>query len=83
MNRIAIANPAWAGQGTPDLSGLAVAAGTPVRLLQAGIERIQGHAVGRMLVAVPGADPDVEARLRALGGAVERLGYVAPEAEAG
>ncbi|WP_182592686.1 methionine ABC transporter ATP-binding protein [Methylobacterium fujisawaense] len=79
----AILRITWAGQGTPDLSGLAVAAGTPVRLLQAGIERIQGHAVGRMLVAVPGADPDVEARLRALGGAVERLGYVAPEAEAG
>ncbi|WP_457108237.1 methionine ABC transporter ATP-binding protein [Methylobacterium sp. P5_C11] len=79
----AILRIAYAGQGAPDLAGLAAAAGTPVRLLQAGIERIQGHAVGRMLVAVPGADPDVEARLRALGGAVERLGYLGAESEAG
>ncbi|QGY03689.1 ATP-binding cassette domain-containing protein [Methylobacterium mesophilicum SR1.6/6] len=71
-----------AGQGAPDLTGLAAAAGAPVRLLQAGIERIQGHAVGRMLVAVPGTDPDVAERLRALGGEVERLGYVGPDFEA-
>ncbi|MGU3388496.1 methionine ABC transporter ATP-binding protein [Methylobacterium sp. D53M] len=63
------------GRAAPDLSGLA-GAGAPVRLLQAGIERIQGHAVGRMLVAVPAEDPGAEARLRTLGGDVERVGYV-------
>jgi D-methionine transport system ATP-binding protein len=73
----------FAGQGTPDLAALTAAAGAPVRLLQAGIERIQGHAVGRMLVAVPDPDPGLEARLRALGGTVERLGYVGPEVGAG
>jgi D-methionine transport system ATP-binding protein len=73
---------AWSGQAAPDLTALAAAAGAPVRLLQAGVERIQGHAVGRMLIAVPGADPDLETRLRALGGAAERLGYVGPDPDA-
>ncbi|MEE7446507.1 methionine ABC transporter ATP-binding protein [Methylobacterium radiotolerans] len=66
------------GGAAPDLSGLA-GAGAPVRLLQAGIERIQGHAVGRMLVAVPAEDPGAEARLRAVGD-VERVGYVPADA---
>ncbi|MCJ2142643.1 methionine ABC transporter ATP-binding protein [Methylobacterium sp. E-066] len=69
----------FSGQAAPDLSALAAAAGTPVRLLQAGIERIQGHAVGRMLVAVDAAGPDAEDRLRALGGTIERIGYVAAD----
>ncbi|GJE42414.1 methionine ABC transporter ATP-binding protein [Methylobacterium soli] len=67
----------FSGQSTPDLASLAAAA--PVRLLQAGIEQIQGHAVGRMLVAVGDAGPDAEARLRALGGEIERIGYVAAD----
>jgi D-methionine transport system ATP-binding protein len=78
----AILRITYAGQGAPDLTGLAAAAGAPLRLLQAGIERIQGHAVGRMLVAVPGTDPDVAERLRALGGEVEELGYAGPDFEA-
>jgi D-methionine transport system ATP-binding protein len=69
----------YAGQAAPDLSALAAAAGAPVRLLQAGIERIQGHAVGRMLVSVAEAGPDAEARLRSLGGKVERIGYVSSD----
>jgi D-methionine transport system ATP-binding protein len=69
----------YAGQAAPDLSALAAAAGTPVRLLQAGIERIQGHAVGRMLVAIEAAGPDAEDRLRGLGASVERIGYVAAD----
>ncbi|GJD57583.1 methionine ABC transporter ATP-binding protein [Methylobacterium dankookense] len=71
----------YSGREAPDLSALAAAAAAPVRLLQAGIERIQGHAVGRMLVAVAaaGADPGVEDRVRALGGVVERIGYVATD----
>ena len=69
----------YAGQAAPDLSALAAAAGVPVRLLQAGIERIQGHVVGRMLIAVDAPDSDAEARLRALGGTIERIGYVAAD----
>ncbi|MCJ2098038.1 methionine ABC transporter ATP-binding protein [Methylobacterium sp. E-046] len=79
----AILRITYAGQGGPDLSSLAAAAGAPLRLLQAGIERIQGHAVGRMLVAVAEADPDLEARLRSLGGAVEQIGYARMDPDAG
>jgi D-methionine transport system ATP-binding protein len=79
----AILQVTYSGQGAPDLAALATAAGAPVRLLQAGIERIQGHAVGRILVAVASEDPGVEGRLRALGGGVERLGYLAASAELG
>ena len=61
----------------PDLSALAAAAGAPVRLLQAAVDRVQGRAVGRMLVAV--ADPDAENRLRALGLDIERIGHVAAD----
>lgn len=77
----AILRVTYAGQGAPDLAALAAAAGAPVRLLQAGLERIQGRALGRILIAVAGADPGVEARLRALGGSVERIGYRAAGAE--
>lgn len=63
----------------PDLTDLAAAAGAPVRLLQAGIERIQGRTVGRMLVAVPGADRQAEERLAALGYEIERIGHVAAD----
>ncbi len=62
------------GRATPDLSALVAAAGGPVRLLQAGIERIQGHTVGRLLVVAGGAD--AETRLRAAGLEVEGLGHV-------
>jgi len=79
----AILQVTYSGQGAPDLAALATAAGAPVRLLQAGIERIQGHAVGRILVAVASEDPGVEGRLRALGGGVERLGYLTAGAELG
>ncbi len=63
----------------PDLIAITAAAGAPVRLLQAGIDRIQGRAVGRMLIAVAGASPGVEDRLRALGGRIERIGHVAAD----
>ncbi|MGC5779582.1 methionine ABC transporter ATP-binding protein [Methylobacterium sp. NFXW15] len=67
----------YSGATPPDLSALVAATGGPVHLLQAGVERIQGHAVGRMLVAVGG--PDAEARLRAIGQDVEGIGYVAAD----
>jgi D-methionine transport system ATP-binding protein len=67
----------YSGRTPPDLSALAAAAGGPVRLLQAGVERIQGHAVGRMLIAAGGTG--AEARLRAIGETVEGIGYVAAD----
>jgi D-methionine transport system ATP-binding protein len=63
----------------PDLAALVTAAATPVRLIQAGIDRIQGRAVGRMLVAVAGAAPEVEDRLHVPGCEIERIGYVAAD----
>ncbi len=65
------------GQGALDFAALAAATEGPLRLLQAGIERIQGHAVGRMLVAAGGAQ--AAERLRATGLAVEEIGYVAAD----
>jgi len=67
----------YAGRAAPDLSALVAATGGPVRLLQAGIERIQGRTVGRMLIAA--GDARAEARLRALGEEVEGIGYVAAD----
>ncbi|SFG30270.1 methionine ABC transporter ATP-binding protein [Methylobacterium gossipiicola] len=62
----------------PDLAALGAAAPS-VRLIQAGLDRLQGRAVGRMIVAVADPDPEVEARLRALGAEIERIGYVAAD----
>ncbi|WP_336488529.1 methionine ABC transporter ATP-binding protein [Methylobacterium nigriterrae] len=71
----------YSGKISPDLSSLAAAAAAPVRLIQAGIERIEGRAVGRMLIAVADGEGDrvLEERLRALGDEVERIGYVAAD----
>ena len=63
----------------PDLAALFAALGGRVRLLQGGVERIQGHALGQLLLAVNGSphDPDT---LRSRAGhwaqQVEVLGYV-------
>ncbi len=76
---VALLQLAFAGQAAPDLSALAAAAGAPVRLIQAGIDRIEGRAVGRMLVAVADGDGRAESRLRALGCAIERIGHVAAD----
>jgi D-methionine transport system ATP-binding protein len=67
----------YAGRSAPDLSALVAATGGSVRLLQAGVERIQGHAVGRLLIAAEGMQ--AEARLRAIGETVEGIGYVAAD----
>ena len=45
------------GQAEPDLAAITRAVGGRVRLLQGGVDRIQGHTHGRLLVAVPGAAP--------------------------
>ena len=63
----------------PDLAALFAALGGRVRLLQGGIERIQGHALGQLLLAVTGSSLGAEA-LRQRAGSwaqqVEVLGYV-------
>ncbi|WP_434696203.1 ATP-binding cassette domain-containing protein [Pseudomonas sp. Z1-14] len=64
----------------PDLAALFGALGGRVRLLHGGIERIQGHGLGQLLLAVSGSSLDAE-ELRQRAGAwaqrVEVLGYVA------
>lgn len=45
------------GDALPDLAALAQQSGGPVRLVQAQVDPIQGHAVGRLVLLVgPGAD---------------------------
>ncbi|MNF56139.1 Methionine import ATP-binding protein MetN [compost metagenome] len=67
------------GADEPDLAALFGALGGRVRLLQGGVERIQGHALGQLLLAVTGSSLGVEElRQRATQWAqqVEVLGYV-------
>ena len=63
----------------PDLAALFSALGGRVRLLQGGVERIQGHALGQLLLAVTGSSLGAE-QLRQRAGhwaqQVEVLGYV-------
>jgi D-methionine transport system ATP-binding protein len=63
----------------PDLAALFSALGGRVRLLQGGVERIQGHALGQLLLAVTGSSLGAE-ELRQRAGhwaqQVEVLGYV-------
>jgi D-methionine transport system ATP-binding protein len=63
----------------PDLAALFAALGGRVRLLQGGIERIQGHALGQLLLAVTGSSLRAEELRQRAGGwaqQVEVLGYV-------
>ena len=63
----------------PDLAALFSALGGRVRLLQGGVERIQGHALGQLLLAVNSSPHNAEElRIRAGHWAqqVEVLGYV-------
>ena len=63
----------------PDLAALFSALGGRVRLLQGGVERIQGHALGQLLLAVNGS-PHTAEELRNRAGnwaqQVEVLGHV-------
>ncbi|MFJ2321931.1 methionine ABC transporter ATP-binding protein [Pseudomonas sp. NPDC087817] len=63
----------------PDLAALFAALGGRVKLLQGGVERIQGHALGQLLLAVSGSPASAE-QLRERAGQwaqrVEVLGYV-------
>jgi D-methionine transport system ATP-binding protein len=63
----------------PDLAALFTALGGRVKLLQGGVERIQGHALGQLLLAVSGSALSAEQlRERAAPWAqrVEVVGYV-------
>ncbi|PNA03944.1 MULTISPECIES: methionine ABC transporter ATP-binding protein [unclassified Pseudomonas] len=66
-------------QDEPDLAALFAALGGRVKLLQGGVERIQGHALGQLLLAVAGSKLNAEElRQRANQWAqrTEVLGYV-------
>ncbi|QTD33689.1 methionine ABC transporter ATP-binding protein [Pseudomonas fluorescens] len=66
-------------QDEPDLAALFAALGGRVKLLQGGVERIQGHALGQLLLAVAGSKQNAEElRQRASQWAqrTEVLGYV-------
>jgi D-methionine transport system ATP-binding protein len=63
----------------PDLAALFGALGGHVRLLQGGVERIQGHALGQLLLAVTGSPLGAEELRQRAGNwaqQVEVLGYV-------
>ena len=68
-----------ASDDEPDLAALFSALGVKVRLLQGGVERIQGHALGQLLLAVTGSPLGAE-ELRTRAGRwaqhAEVLGYV-------
>jgi len=68
-----------ASDDEPDLAALFSALGGKVRLLQGGVERIQGHALGQLLLAVTGSPLGAE-ELRTRAGRwaqhAEVLGYV-------
>ncbi|EJM29618.1 MULTISPECIES: methionine ABC transporter ATP-binding protein [Pseudomonas] len=66
-------------QDEPDLAAMFAALGGRVKLLQGGVERIQGHALGQLLLAVAGSKLSAEElRQRASQWAqrTEVLGYV-------
>ncbi|MGJ7518107.1 methionine ABC transporter ATP-binding protein [Pseudomonas baetica] len=66
-------------QDEPDIAALFSALGGRVRLLQGGVERIQGHALGQLLLAVTGsplAAEELRQRANQWAQQVEVLGYV-------
>ncbi len=70
-----------ASQREADLPGIAAALGAQVRLLHGGIERIQGHAQGCLLLGVTGplSRAELTTRAAALADQVQVLGYLAAQ----
>ncbi|MFC0216998.1 D-methionine transport system ATP-binding protein [Pseudochelatococcus lubricantis] len=66
--------------GEPDLGGLFGVLGEGARLLHGSLDRIQGHAQGRLLIAAPAVAPQQAAqalaRLNTLPPRAEIIGYV-------
>ncbi|KOG04844.1 Methionine import ATP-binding protein MetN [Pseudomonas syringae pv. aceris] len=63
----------------PDLAALFTALGGKVELLQGGVERIQGRAIGHLILSVAGSPhsrDELLARARTLAPRAEVLGYV-------
>jgi D-methionine transport system ATP-binding protein len=74
----------YTGEGglEPDFARIAAALQAPVRLVHGGVDRIRGHAQGRLLLAVPGTaplpDPATLAQgPQAIAHSVEVIGHVA------
>lgn len=68
----------------PDFTRIAQALGAPVRLAHGGVDRIQGHAHGHLLLAVPGSavPPELSSLARgpqAIAHSIEIIGYVADD----
>jgi len=66
-------------QDEPDLAALFAALGGRVKLLQGGVERIQGHALGQLLLAVAGSKLNADELRQRASQWVQRtevLGYV-------
>ena len=73
----------YTGEGViePDLDRIAAALGGPVRLLHGGVERIQGHTHGRLLISAASDGPSALVLLtQQLSHHVKELGYVAHHA---
>ncbi|MDA8454659.1 ATP-binding cassette domain-containing protein [Acidovorax sp. GBBC 3334] len=77
----------YSGEGglEPDLARIAQALAPGVRLLHGGVDRIQGHAQGHLLLAVGGGNPlpDFAALVHgpgAIAHSIEAIGYAAAEA---
>ena len=69
----------FAGGHAPDLSALAARLGGPVRLLDAALDRIDGHTQGRLLVSAPARVGAHSLDLDRLADGAEVLGYVAAD----
>ncbi|KUM34223.1 methionine ABC transporter ATP-binding protein [Pseudomonas sp. EpS/L25] len=75
----AVLELSYDGQGVePDFQALGQALGAPVELLHGGIDRIQGRALGRLLVATPAPERRLASFLTQAGlfARAEVLGYV-------
>lgn len=75
----AVLELSYDGQGVePDFQALGQALGAPVELLHGGIDRIQGHALGRLLVATAAPERRLAGFLTQTGlfARAEVLGYV-------
>lgn len=69
---------AYTGEGglEPDLSEIAKAAGSQVRLVQSALDRIQGHVHGRLVIVAGSTKPALVDALGGLAHQVKVLGYV-------